>query len=194
MVRISIVGLVGLPGAGKTTAADYLEKKGFSHVILSDFIKEEARKSGREVITREDLQEYGNRMRETYGPQILAQLASKKIRQNGFRRVVIDGIRNLYEVAFLQVENHFTLVGITAGPKIRYERLTQRRNRPHEETYEEFLEHEHREDALGSREIGLRVRECLKKAKYTISNNTTRDAFLTSLDAFVKLLPFLQKP
>lgn len=168
-----IIGLVGLPGAGKTTVAKQLVSNGFVHVTLSYFIKEEAKKDGITEFTREVLQNYGNKMRETYGPQILAQLALKKIREEHPQKVVIDGIRNLYEVAFLKVENNFAFIGVSAHPKLRYQRLTQRKDRPWKGSYKEFLHHEKREDTLGSKETGLRVRECFKQADFEIENNST---------------------
>ena len=181
-----IIGLVGLPGAGKTTVAKQLASKGFVHVTLSYFIKEEAKKDGISDFSREVLQNYGNKMREAYGPQILAQLALKKIREERPQKVVIDGVRNLYEVAFLKVENNFVLIGITARPKLRYQRLTERTDRPWRGTYAEFLKQEQREDSLGSREIGLRVKECFKQAHFEIDNNKTLEHLRTATDVALK--------
>lgn len=188
--KILIVGLVGLPGAGKTTAAKYFERKGYYRITLSDFIKDEARKKSIVAFTREVLQDSGNTMREVYGPQILAQLAHKKIREGNAKKAVIDGIRNLYEVAYLSVENSFSLVGIVARPRIRYERMKSRKDRPLVVTYAQFLMQEQREESLGSKEIGLRVRECLKKVSYTIHNDKTETNFFQALDALTKILTF----
>lgn len=186
MKKCVITGLVGLPGAGKTTAALYFERKGYYRVTLSDFIKDEARKKGITSFTRETLQDFGNTMREVYGPQILAQLAHKKIREMNVKKAVIDGIRNLYEVAYLSVENNFSLVGIVAQPRIRFERMKNRKDRPWTATYTQFLKQEQREESLGSKEIGLRVRECLRKAAYTIRNEKTEQDFLHSVEAIAR--------
>lgn len=182
-----IIGIVGLPGAGKTTAAKYLVSKGFQRVTLSDFIKDEVKRIGDDPTKRQVLQSTGNLLREKYGPQILAQLAIKSIRKNSARKIVIDGIRNLYEVAFLSVENNFTLLGIIASPTLRYERL---KNRSKEKylSYDEFILEERREDHFGSKEFGLRVRDCLKKARYVINNNRSLRNFQTNLDAITKTL------
>jgi len=181
-----IIGLVGLPGAGKTTVAKQLASKGFVHVTLSYFIKEEAKKDGIREFSREVLQNYGNKMREAYGPQILAQLALKKIREEHPQKVVIDGVRNLYEVAFLKVENNFALIGVSARPKNRYTRLTQRTDRVWKGTYTEFLRHEKREDTLGSRQTGLRVKECFKQADFEIENNSTLEDLSTATNVALK--------
>ena len=182
-----IIGLVGLPGAGKTTIAKYLEKKRFTHVILSDFIKVEASKSGIVDFTREILQDYGNKMREQFGPQILAQLALKKIRSDKITKVVIDGVRNPYEVAFLKVENNFTLIGVAARPQVRYKRLVERKTRSWNGSFHEFLKQEHREESLGSAQIGLRVSQCLKEADYIIQNNSSIDSLYKATEAVLLL-------
>ncbi len=182
-----ILGLVGLPGAGKTTIAKYLEKKGYVRITLSDFIKKEAEKHGIKEFTGEVLQDYGNQMREKFGPQILAQLAFKMLRTNGYNKVVIDGIRNLYEVAYLQVENSFTLIGAAARPKIRYKRLLDRSNKPWSGSFLDFLHYERREESLGSKETGLRVSECLKKADYSIENNKTIEELQRAVDGVLLL-------
>jgi len=182
-----IIGLVGLPGAGKTTIAKYLEREGYARITLSDFIKKEGKKHGAATVSREDLQDYGNKMREQFGPQVLAQLAFKKIRTENYGKVVIDGIRNLYEVAFLKVENNFTLIGVVARPRIRYKRLLDRPNRPWSGSFSDFLRHEHREESLGLKEIGLRVSECLKKADYSIENNKTIEKLLHAVDGVLLL-------
>ena len=182
-----IIGLAGFPGAGKTTVAKYLVKKGYVHVVLSDFIKDEVRKAGVTKFTREILQDYGNKMRERFGPQVLAQLAMKKIRVEDARKVVIDGVRNLYEVAFLNVENNFTLIGVNARPRERYRRLHERQKYSREGTFKKFLQQERREETLGSKEIGLRVQECLGKADFIDENNSSLDALYAAVDGVLLL-------
>ncbi len=182
-----IVGLVGLPGAGKTTAAMYLKKKGFTQVTLSDFIRDAVAKAGGNISDRETLQRVGNALREEHGPQVLAQLALKKIRELKKTKVVIDGIRNLYEIAYLAVENHFTLVGITAKSQIRFERLQSRGGSKAPQSLEDFKKHENREEKLGSRETGLRVSECLKKAKYTVKNEKSPAEMFRLLNAIIEM-------
>jgi len=182
--REIIIGLVGLPGAGKTTVANFLEKHGFTCVTLSDFIKLEAQKNGVTRFTREILQDYGNRMRSLHGPAVLAVQALETIHTQKADRVVIDGIRNVYEVKYLQAQSHFTLVGVTAHLKIRYERIRKRKGKQWVGTYEQFQMTENREEHLGSIKTGLRVSECFKKAAITIINEGT----LTDLNKAVHRL------
>ncbi len=185
-LKALIIGLVGLPGAGKTTVAKYLEKKGFTRVTLSDFIKEEVVKEGITDFTREILQDYGNKMRDQFGPQVLAQLALNKMKTDGISKAVVDGIRNIHEVACLEAENNFHLVGIVAKPSVRYQRLLMSKGKSWVGSYKEFLQQEKREDHLGSQKLGLRVTDCLQKAQYTIYNDGSVEDFYKKLDQVSK--------
>lgn len=183
--EVFIIGLVGLPGSGKTTAAKYLESKGFIRVTLSDLIKEELTKTGITDYTREVLQDYGNKMREQFGPQVLAQLALKKIQTDGIQRGVIDGIRNVHEVIALEAENNFHLVGIVAKSSVRYQRLVQTKGKTWVGSYETFLQQEKRENNLGSQTFGLRVTDCLQRAKYTMRNDGSMEDFYKKFDQVI---------
>lgn len=182
-----IIGLVGLPGAGKTTVAGFLGQKGYRPVTLSDLIKEEAAQNGISEFTREILQNYGNQMRQEYGPDILARLAIKKINKQHLPHTVIDGIRNPAEIAYLKARDGFALLGIVAPVKVRYLRLAKAKGHQWVGSYTNFLRQESREERLGKKEIGLRVKECLKKADYQIDNRGSLD------ELYQKLIRIIQK-
>ncbi len=179
-----IIGLVGLPGAGKTTVARYLQQKGFTRITLSDFIREEANKSGISPITRELLQDYGNKMRQEFGPDILAQRALMKIHETG-AKAVVDGIRNIHEVNFLKRSQGFILIAIVADARVRFERLKHRQDHPFAGTYEDFSNLEKREDALGQEDVGLRVQDCIAQADYRIENATSLEDLTSSISTIV---------
>lgn len=183
--KITIVGLVGLPGAGKTTVAKYLQTKGYKRITLSDFIKIEAKKNRVTKFTREVLQNYGNKMRRQYGPQVLVQLAHKLVQAEGVKKVVIDGIRNLYEAAYLRVENHFTLVGVTANQRIRFKRIVAQSGNDLTSDYKIFLSQEHREESLGAREVGLRVKECLKRVSFRVKNEKDKHSLYQTVNSIL---------
>ena len=44
-----IVGLTGMPGAGKTTVANYLSQKGFPLLVMGDVVREVAENDGLEL-------------------------------------------------------------------------------------------------------------------------------------------------
>lgn len=180
-----IIGLVGPSGSGKTTAAKYLKKKNYYSITLSDYIRGQAKKKGQRRLSRKILQNIGNQMRLQLGPQILAQLALKDIGNKKKKKVVIDGIRNLYEVGFLQKEERFFLLGMEAPPKIRYQRIVKSKGKKWVGSYNDFLKIERRENELGKKEIGLRVKDCLAKADKIIDNNGDINGFYCQLDQYL---------
>lgn len=166
-----IIGLVGASGSGKTTAAAYFKKQGFYSITLSDYIKKQFLKTGKERFSKKLLQHIGNQMRLRSGPQILAQLALEDIGRQKKSQVVIDGIRNPAEIAFLKTSDNFFLLGIVAKPRVRYQRIIKSKGKKWIGSYADFLTIERRENQLGNQTIGLRVKDCLKKADKIIANN-----------------------
>jgi dephospho-CoA kinase len=181
-----IIGLVGLPGAGKTTVTEYLEDHGYVRVILSDVIREELVKRGVTEYTREILQNTGNEMRRSFGPAVLAKRAIHKLRAGGGGKFVIDGIRNSAEIAFLTRQKRFVLMGIIAPSRLRFKRLTKRKTNTLTATYKEFLVQEKRENALGAAATGLRVMDCLKKCNTLIENDGTKKELIAKLMEVLK--------
>lgn len=180
-----IIGLVGLPGAGKTTVTEFLEKHGFVKVILSDIIRDELKRRGIVEYTREILQDVGNEMRRKFGPDVLARRAMKQLKILGNEKYVIDGIRNLSEIAYLKKQKQFYLIGVKAPSQVRFERLKERITNPLQKSYPEFLLEEHRENALGAKTTGLRVIDCLKQCQTILVNSKTVLMFEKQLHAFL---------
>jgi len=72
------IGVTGNNGSGKDTFANYLvTKKSFTHISLSEFIREETLRQGI-TPSRENLHNVGNEMRAYFGPDILASRALQK--------------------------------------------------------------------------------------------------------------------
>lgn len=130
------IGLTGENCSGKGTFADYLVKKGFHFMSLSDVIREALVADGKEV-TRENLIEKGNEMRRKFGPGILAKNVLLKVKDEA--NCVIDSIRNPAEVEELRKRKGFFLVHVTAKPEIRFERMKMRGRVGDPKTLEAFL-------------------------------------------------------
>ena len=92
------LGLTGLMASGKGEVAKILTGAGFSYLSLSDIVREEAerlsRKEGGGPVSRQQMQDLGNRLREQGGAGILARMVVEKITTEQPGRWVIDGIRN----------------------------------------------------------------------------------------------------
>ncbi|VVC04404.1 Dephospho-CoA kinase [Candidatus Bilamarchaeum dharawalense] len=131
-----IIGLTGENCAGKSTICEYLRKKGFYYLSLSDVIREELSDEGIEI-TRDTLIKKGNRMREQFGPGILATKVLLKV--EGDKNYIIDSIRNAAEVEGLKKNQGFFLFYITAPSEVRFQRMKARKREGDPVTFEAFV-------------------------------------------------------
>ncbi len=137
-----IIGLTGTNGAGKTVTAEYLKSRSFHFHSLSDEIREELARQGKEA-TRANLIEAGNQLRGEHGPAVLAERIKAKLRPDW--NFVIDSIRNPYEVRALRSARDFRLLKVDAPVELRYERVRRRGGPRTPASFEEFVELERRE-------------------------------------------------
>ena len=77
------------------------KNKGFVYLSLSDELREVAKERKIEI-TRLNLQNLGNELRENMGKEVLAKLVVNKIKNQQYINVVIDGIRNPSEIDHLK--------------------------------------------------------------------------------------------
>ncbi len=171
-----LIGLTGTNGAGKGEVAAYLMKKSYAYFSLSDLIRDELRKRGKEP-TRDNLIAMGNALRRRYGADVLARRVMKKI---GRDRAVIDSIRTSEEVAFLRQQKGFFLVAVDAPVELRYRRTRNRGRQESASTFEDFIAKEKEEMAgsAGSQQL----RRCLGLADVTIINDASLAALHRRID------------
>ncbi|NQT80578.1 MAG: AAA family ATPase [Candidatus Aminicenantes bacterium] len=162
--EVRLIGLTGTNSAGKGEAAAYFKKKGYTYFSLSDLIREELIKKGKDV-TRNNLIQMGNQLREKSGPEILARLILKKIRG----RAVIDSIRNPKEIDYLKKQKNFILLAIDAPVELRYKRAKKRGREESVSTLQEFIEKEAEEKT--NRKKGQQLLNCIKMADFVVIND-----------------------
>ena len=116
-----IIGLTGHIAAGKTTAARYLEKAGFSYCRYSEIIAKLLQEDNIEI-TRDTLQEKGNEIFNSNSQYKLNELLYKEINRNRF--IVIDGMRHYEDYTFWKEKSflNFHLVYINTDESIRMKR------------------------------------------------------------------------
>jgi dCMP deaminase len=170
-----IIGLVGQLCSGKGTVGEILEGKGFARFTFSDRIREECRERGILEPTRTDLQNVGDELRLKFGGGVLAERLMKVAEKGKCELVVVDGIRNPGEVAFLRKYNYFYLWGVKARRKLRYERMRARLERQGEDvkTWEEFKKIDTRDEGRYEAANGQKVGASLRAADRVIVNNGT---------------------
>jgi len=182
-----IIGLTGKVGSGKGTIADYLAEKDFFVTSLSDRIREEIRSRGGEI-TRERLLKVSDELRWKYGPEVLAQRSWEKVIFQGKQKAVIDSIRGETEVDYLKRQPGFILLGVTASPEVRFERIKARDRESDPQIFEEFLAVEERDVKSGIGKVGRDIEKCLGKADFLIENNGTIEELKTKVEEILSKL------
>lgn len=162
-----VIGLTGPFGSGCSTAAHLLnqtEGASFVNVKLSDILRGLAESSSPE---RQELQDLGNRLREEEGTEALVvrALGAVLTENSAAERVVLDGIRNLGEVRWLQraLGERFSLFAVIAETRERFDRQDNRLN------WEVFYELDQRDQGEDANH-GQQVNRCVDMADVVIDN------------------------
>jgi dCMP deaminase len=137
-----IIGLTGRNASGKTEVAQYLQKRGFYYYSLSDAIRDEIKRQGREI-TREVLIEVGNDLRTRFGPGILAERVLERLSPSS--NYVVDSIRNPVEIDVLRRRRDFLLLAVKADQAVRFQRSCVRGREGATQSLEQFVNEESRE-------------------------------------------------
>lgn len=121
-----VLGLSGPMAAGKTTAARFLERSGFSYCRFSEVLEEELRTRGT-AVTRDTLQKLGeDTFNSRFGQRHLHFKLAKTV--EGAKRIVVDGLRHPEDWAFLRERWGFAAVHvhISAAVDLRCKRYMGR--------------------------------------------------------------------
>ena len=184
-----IVGLVGPFGSGCSFIARKIleEEFGYYYISLSDVLREDywntnGLKPGTKIL-RKDMQDFGDNMRQSNGPDYLSKRAEQKITEiskNGIDKFVIDSIRNPEEVYYLKNRYvDFFVFGIFAGNDLRWEQVQSAYNG----NQAEFNKDERRDKGGDKILHGQRVTDAFLTSDAIILNETPivnkNEAYLT---------------
>ena len=159
-----VVCLTGMPGAGKSTVARFLQENGFYPIAMGDVIREKAKENNL-PLDDYNLGELMKNFRKTHGNEIIAKLTVKKItdlKNTDF--IVVDGIRSYDEFIVLKTIGHVKLLAIHASSDIRYNHIKQRDRSDTPTNHENFLQRDEREMSVG-------ISKAIALADESISNN-----------------------
>jgi len=144
-----VVGLVGMPGSGKSLVVDTARESGYAIVVMGDVIREETVKRGFDL-TPQNVGKVMLQLREESGNTVVADKCIPKIEEQASAKVLVDGLRSLYEVdAFKQHFVNFTVLGVHASPESRFRRLFNRRRSDDPCEWAVFRERDLRELSVG---------------------------------------------
>ncbi len=167
-----IIGLTGSLSAGKGLVSDFLKQKGFVYLSLSNELRE-ILKENKITLTRENLQNFGNKLREEKGSGVLAKIVVEKIKNQKYVNAIVDGIRNPAEVIILRQLKNFFLISVDAPQEIRFKRMVSRNRESDPVTWEDFLKVDARDKGLGESETGQGVGKCMELADFTLINDSS---------------------
>lgn len=188
MDNVKILAIVGMPGAGKSVAVDYLTDQGYPKVYFGGMIYKEMEKRG---IPRtedgESEKKFREQIREEEGKdwvvnQVVAE--TKDLIAAGQKRIVLDGVYSWTEYKILRREfpKCLTFLAIVVNKHLRYERVAKRPGRSF--------------DAKAIRERDRSEIENLEKggpiaaADYYILNNGTVEDMNSRLEEILKGINF----
>jgi dephospho-CoA kinase len=149
MNRKLVIGITGMPGSGKSTAAEVAKTMGYPVIVMGNFVREEAKKRGLDP-TPENLGKLMIQMRREKGKAIIAKLATTAVKNSKDPVIVIDGVRSLNEVAeFKRNFQNFKLLAVHAPQKTRFIRLYKRARSDDPHLWREFSKRDRLELKVG---------------------------------------------
>ena len=163
-----LVGLAGMPGSGKSLVVDGARELGYAIVVMGDVVREETAKRGLDL-TPQSVGKVMLELRAQGGNTVVASKCIPKIEAQESSKVLVDGLRSLYEVdTFKGHFAKFTLAAVHASPETRFNRLFSRRRSDDPDGWEVFHERD-------MRELGVGLGNVIAMAEQLIVNDKSAD-------------------
>jgi len=161
-----LIGITGMPGAGKTLASEYAMQMGYPIIVMGDIVRTLTLKMGLKP-TPENIGKVMLKIRGDYGPAAVAERCIPLIKEMPSNIVIIEGIRSLNEVkAFKKSFPDFTLIALYASQKTRFKRLHKRNRSDDPQLWKTFVERD-------SRELSVGLGSAIASSDYMIVNEGT---------------------
>lgn len=179
---LKLVAIVGLPGSGKSFAAEYFRSKEIPVLRFGDETDMALKEAG--LPLNEKNERYiREKLRHDFGMSAYAKRIEPRIRDAAktYPRIVLDGMRSWEEYVYLKEKfPQLAVVAIYASPEVRYERLMKRKSRP--------LTHAEARSRDIAEIENLNSGGTIAIADHLIANEKTIDAFINGLDVLRKIL------
>lgn len=176
-----ILGLAGEMGSGKGTIAKHVieEHKGAVHrfsTILRGLLNRIHVDQ-----TRENISTLSTILRRNFGDDLLAKSIYQDTLNDEHNIVVVDGVRRMADILYLEEVPHFKLVYVDADLDVRYERIVKRGENAGDaaKTLEDFK----RDSEL---ETELQIRDLRNYANYVVDNNGTYADLYKQIEDIIK--------
>ncbi|MDI6887764.1 MAG: AAA family ATPase [Candidatus Thermoplasmatota archaeon] len=174
-----VIGLTGMPGAGKTEFVKLAQKRGFAVYRMGDAVWEWVKNRGLEL-TNDTVARMANEERKKYGGGIWAERTIEMIKKKA-GKIIIDGIRSPDEIKiFKNYFHNFVLVAVHAPPEIRFKRIVGRERVDDAKSKNDFL-------ARDKRELGWGIGEVIRSADFLLVNDCSLSDFRLEVEKLLNL-------
>lgn len=179
-----IIAVVGMAGAGKTSACNFLKEKGFTVLRFGDQTDIGLREQGL-FLTEENERRYRENLRKSLGMAAYAikikPRTERALKENN--KIILDGLYSWEE--YTHLKKHFkdlTLLCIYARPALRHSRLHKRKVR-------KLNKEEARRRDIAEL-LNLNKGKPIAIADYLIENSGSIEDFYKKMKTFLKTLQY----
>jgi dephospho-CoA kinase len=175
-----IICLTGMPGSGKTTAAEIFSKRGFEIVEGSTLIKEEMVRLGIKV-DPESVEKFTLKMKAEHGKEYFAVMTGEKLKPRlDDHNFLLVGFRSIAEKEAAQraLGMNMQLIVLMSPQKTRFKRLSERKILGIKSPEVLLLKDKSNTDQG--------IEELMDKADYMISNTGSKKELEESIDELLK--------
>ncbi|MBI2583992.1 MAG: AAA family ATPase [Candidatus Aenigmarchaeota archaeon] len=183
---MKVIGVIGLIGAGKDSANEYImEQYDYRLVHFGDIVREIAKKMNKEP-NRDNLLAIQREYTKKHGIDYFAKEVVKRIEKGGFDKVIINGIRRPVDASVPKQRfgKSMILLQVDADPKIRFERMSKRGRVGDPKTFGEFRRQENAEAKA------FDFKDTLKLVDYKVTNNGTLEELHKQIDKLLEKTGF----
>lgn len=177
-----IIAIVGLPGVGKTDAANYFKEKGIPSITFGQAINKYI-EDNKLAHTEKNHKKIRLELRHKYGMAAMAIINEKKIEETLKNNMIliIDGLRSWQEYTYLKKampKIKIYILAIYADKKLRWDRLMERKHR------NKLYGEERDLDEL----IGINMAPTVAYSDFLVKNNFSREDFHDKLEEIYRTI------
>jgi len=190
MTEVKIIAFAGMPGSGKGSCTDYLEKKYHWPVVhFGNMIYEEVQRRGLDNVKDEKFVREDMRAKE--GKEVFAKHVARKIDEyisNGATTIVVDGLYSWSEFKYLSEKygDKLVVIAVAAPRAERYRRTLARTD-----SHRNYSSAEQIEERDISEIENLEKGGPIAFADYTLVNDKDPETLQEKLDAIIEQIKAL---
>jgi dephospho-CoA kinase len=175
-----LIGIVGMPGSGKSVVDEVARELGFLVIVMGDVVREETSQRGFEP-TPENVGRIMLQLRKEEGADVIAKKCIIKATETEVANILIEGIRSLDEVQeFRKRFPQIKILSIHSSPKIRFKRLFNRKRSDDSSNQQNVIERDIRELQVG-------IGSVIALADHVIVNDGDLGQFRAEVKRFLKV-------